>query len=364
MTAAISLRSFGFACDVYERSPEFREVGAAISVWPNALRVYRQLNMLDSVLEKCGELKEAYIKTSSGKILTRTRPAYELPAVCMHRADLLNALLQQLPSENLHAGHELQHFKTNNDNTIALRFKNGRETTYDLLIGADGINSVVRQQLLGDGEPVFRGYNIWRGIAELPLSQGYGSETLGRGNRIGIVPIRDGLFGWWATANEALGQTDEPEGTLLKLKRIFSDWHDPIPQLFDSSPQIIKNSLVDRVPRRGWSKGNAVLIGDAAHPTTPNLGQGACVAIEGAYLLSRCLAKYGISAQALSTYEALHFPRTKYINKNSLLVGQLGQWQNPVAASLRNLIFYLQPEKASLKILDKYFNYDVTQIPV
>ena len=364
LTAAIALNKSGFTCEVYERSPAFKEVGAAISIWPNALRVFRQLNMLQDVLERSGEIKDAYIKTSKGRILTHTRPAYELPAVCIHRADLLNALLKQLPEQCLHAGHELQEFTSDYNGGVNLKFTNGKNASCDLLIGADGINSVVRQEIIGDGAPVFRGYNIWRGIAELPLDQGYGSETLGRGNRVGIVPIRNGLFGWWATANETLGRPDELEGTVNKLKRIFGNWHYPIPQLFDATPHIIKNSLADRIPTKGWSKGNAVLIGDAAHPTTPNLGQGACMAIEGAFLLSKCLQKYGISKEALQTYEKLHFPRTEEITKSSLLLGQLGQWQNPLATSFRNMFFYLQPEKASLRILDKYFGYDVTQVPV
>lgn len=364
LTAAIALRSMGFTCDVYERSPAFKEVGAAISVWPNALRVFRHLGILHDVLEKCGEIKEAYIKTSNGRVLARTRPAYDLPAVCTHRADLLNAMLKQLPPESLHAGQELLDFHTHDTHTVILKFTNGKEISSNLLIGADGINSVVRQKIIGDGKPIFRGYTVWRGIAALPLSQGYGSETLGRGNRVGIVSIRDGLFGWWATANEFLGQDDEPEGTQIKLKRIFGNWHPPIPELFDNTPHIIKTSQLDRIPVRGWSKGNAVLIGDAAHPTTPNLGQGACMAIEGAFLLSQCLLKYGISENAFKAYENLHYPRTKDINKKSLLLGQLGQWQNPVATSIRNLFFSLQPEKASLSLLDKYFRYDVTQISI
>ncbi|GAB3327515.1 hypothetical protein GCM10027299_28230 [Larkinella ripae] len=178
------------------------------------------------------------------------------------------------------------------------------------------------------------------------------------------MPLREGLYGWWATANEPLGQSDDPEGTRQKLKRLFAGWHAPIPQLIDHSPQIIKNSLVDRVPVRGWSRQNAVLVGDAAHPTTPNLGQGACMAIEGAYLLAECLATYGISEQALKVYENIHYPRTTTITKSSLLLGQIGQWENPIATRFRNLFFSIQPEKASLRILDKYFGYDVTKAPV
>ena len=364
LTMAIALRSKGFDCALYERSPAFQEVGAAISVWPNALRVFRKLDMLPDVLENSGEVQQAYIKTSTGRVLTRSRPAYELPAVCMHRADLLTALLKQLPPQSLHTGFELQDFEASSGADVKLRFTNGQLVSSDLLIGADGIHSVVRQRIIGDGKPLFRGYNIWRGIAHLDLEQGYASETLGRGKRVGIVPLGRGRYGWWATANESLGQVDEPEGTQAKLKRLFADWHAPIPQLFDHSPQILKTSLVDRAPVGGWSQHQAVLVGDAAHPTTPNLGQGACMAIEGAYLLAQCLATYGLTEQALRVYEKMHYPRTRAITKSSLLLGQIGQWENPVATRLRNLFFSLQSEQASFRLLDRYFGYDVTQAAV
>jgi 2-polyprenyl-6-methoxyphenol hydroxylase-like FAD-dependent oxidoreductase len=364
LTAAIALNRKGFRCNVYERSAAFSEVGAAISVWPNALRVFRQLGFLDQVLETCGEVKQAFIKTRDGKVLAHTRPAYDLPAVCMHRADLLQVLLGQLPAQNLHAGYELADFDSESETSIRLKFTNGLERVSNLLIGADGIHSKVRRRIIGDGAPLFRGYNIWRGIAQLELTQGYASETWGRGNRVGIVPIREGVFGWWATANEPPGAVDEPEGTVPKLNRIFGDWHWPIPQLFNHSGRIIKNSLIDRIPVKGWHMDNAVLVGDAAHPTTPNLGQGACMAIEGAFLLAACLSKYGISARALSSYEANHFGRTQDVTQTSLRLGQVGQWQNPVATRLRDLAVSLQPQQASLRMMDKYFRYDVTQTPV
>lgn len=361
LTAAIALNRKGFRCDVYERSALFSEVGAAISVWPNALRVFQQLGFLNQVLAKAGVIKDAFIKTKAGKTLSHTQPNYELPAVCMHRADLLAVLLKQLPPEHLHTGHELARFEPPTAGPVRLKFTNGEERVSELLIGADGIHSTIRQRILGDGAPLFRGYNIWRGIAKLDLTQGYASESWGQGKRVGIVPIRDGVFGWWATANEGLGESDEPEGTLAKLNRLFRDWHAPIPQLFDHSGRIIKTSLLDRMPVGGWHQGKAVLLGDAAHPTTPNLGQGACMAIEGAYLLAECLSTYGLSEMALSRYEASHFARTQDVTQTSLRLGQMGQWQHPLATRLRDLAVSLQPRQASARMMDNYFNYDVTQ---
>jgi 2-polyprenyl-6-methoxyphenol hydroxylase-like FAD-dependent oxidoreductase len=363
LTAALTLQHLGFKATVYEQSPAFKEVGAAISVWPNALRVYKALGFLDQVLANSGEFTEVYIRTASGKILSHTKPNYELPSICMHRTDLLSVLLQQVPDQQLKAGHKLASF-TRQQNKWLLQFENGHQTTCDLLIGADGINSVVRGHILNDGAPLYRGYNIWRGVAKLPLDTGYGSETMGRGARVGIVPIKNGQFGWWAAVNEPFGQSDEPEGTHQKLKRIFGDWHEPIPSLFENTKEILKNPVGDRKPTKGWNRDLAVLLGDAAHPTTPNLGQGACMAIEGAWLLAAALSKYGIGDEALNRYEALHFPRTKDVNENSLMIGKMGQQSGALATALRNFVFTVIPSSLAIKQIDKYFGYDVTKVQV
>jgi 2-polyprenyl-6-methoxyphenol hydroxylase-like FAD-dependent oxidoreductase len=148
------------------------------------------------------------------------------------------------------------------------------------------------------------------------------------------------------------------------LQRFFGDWHYPIPELIANTECIIKNSLSDRIPAKGWTKGNITLLGDAAHPTTPNLGQGGCLAIEGAYILAKAIEKYGITKKAFERYEQLQFPRAKSIIKTSLKMGQVGQVENNVAIFFRNLLFKLTPPAISLKVIDKFFSYNVTEIKI
>lgn len=362
LTTALCLEQVGLTnYRVYERAPEFREVGAAISVWPNALRVYQALGLLDALRPHWGVIHRGYIKSASGNVLSQARPDYELPTVCMHRAHLHGMLVEQLPAEKLITDHELTDIEIG-DEEATLHFRDREPIESDLVIGADGINSVVRQAIIGDGAPIYRGYNCWRGIATLPAAPtGYSSETWGQGARVGIVPIKDGQFGWWATCNEPANTNDEPEGALAKLKRIFGTWHDPIPDLFDNSGDILKNPLGDRVPTRGWSQGPVVLMGDAAHPTTPNLGQGACMAIEGAYVLAQCLRKYDHLPDAFARYEDLHYPRSAQVTKQSLRMGKMGQIENPVGIAMRNTFIGLTPDKVSMRMLDRYFGYDVTE---
>lgn len=358
---AKSLPPDRYQCHIFEKKAEFGELGAAISVFPNALRVCRKLGMLDDILSSAGELTKIYLKTPSGSNLAKSEPKYDLPAMCMHRADLHRVLMNHSTAE-LYEGYELETAQEIQEGKIKVNFSNNESRTFDAVVGAEGIHSVLRQQIIADGSPIFRGYNIWRGVCKSNFQVGYGSETFGRGQRVGIVPIKEGVFGWWATLNEDFMAGDEPEGARAKLLRLFGHWHDPIPELLKNTEVILKNSLSDRTATRGWSSGNMVLIGDAAHPTTPNLGQGGCMAMEGAYTLAKCIEKYGLSQEAYQRYETLHFPRAKSIIHTSLKIGEMGQWSNPLLCGLRNTIFKLMPSKLNLKMVDGFFNYDATKL--
>lgn len=363
LTLAICLKKSSYTCYIYEKNAEFREIGAAISVFPNALTVYQEVGILNDILRAAGEVQDVFLKTPSGNILSQSKPRYALPTLCMHRPDL-HAILLKHTNALLYSNHSLQTVTTLANGQVELVFTNGVRKTVDAVVGADGLNSVVRERIIGDGKPVFRGYSIWRGVCQLDLAAGYGSETYGSGKRVGIVPIKDGVFGWWATLNEPFMQTDEPEGSKEKLLAHFGDWHYPIPQLIEQTEHFIKNSLSDRVPVRGWSKENIVLLGDAAHPTTPNLGQGGCMAIEGAYILARCIQQYGLNQSAFARYETLHFPRAKAIVEASLTIGKIGQSENRLVGAARNALFSLLPPKLTLRMMDTYFSYDVRKLAI
>ena len=287
----------------------------------------------------------------------------DYPVVCIHRANLHKILLADIDAY-LYNGVAIKQLENLENGAVQVVFDNSESQIFDAVVGADGIHSVVRQKIINDGAPTFRGYNIWRGVVKTSFDIGYASETYGRGKRVGIVPIKDGVYGWWATYNEEFRQNDQPEGTKDKLNRLFGDWHDPIPDLINNTDNILKNSLIDRVPQTGWTKGNMTLIGDAAHPTTPNLGQGGCMAIEGAYLLAKCLNKYGLSPKAYEIYEQYQFPRSKEIIKESLRLGRIGQLSNPILIAIRNFFFKIIPSSTVMKMIDKYFSYRVTELKV
>ena len=322
-----------------------------------------KLGLLETILENSGQFKRVFFKTSKGAILSTSEPKSDYPVICIHRAELHRILLSNIDAI-LHNNYALRNLTHPINGQVSLSFENGKEEVFDAVIGADGIHSAVRKYIINDGEPTFRGYNIWRGVVKTNFEIGYGSETYGKGKRVGIVPIKDGIYGWWATCNEEFMADDEPEGTKIKLNRLFKDWHYPIAELINNTEVILKNSISDRKPHRGWTNGNIILLGDAAHPTTPNLGQGGCLAIEGAYILARSIDKYGLTKKAFERYEELQYPRSENIVKESLKLGKMGQLENPILITLRNLLLKLMPSSLAMKLVDKYFSYRVTNIEI
>ena len=363
LTFARCLTTKKYDIHIFEKKERFEEIGAAISIFPNALCVMDKLHLLKDIVRYSGQIKTVYLKTSKGKILSTSEPKSDYPVVCIHRADLHGILLKNIDAK-LYNNYSLKDISYLNNGQISIQFETGASRTFDALVGADGIHSEVRKHIINDGAPIFRGYNIWRGVVKADFEIGYGSETYGKGQRVGIVPIQDGVYGWWATANEDYMEDDNPEGTKEKLGRLFGDWHSPIPELIKNTETILKNSLTDRKPHKGWTKGNVTLLGDAAHPTTPNLGQGGCMAIEGAYILAKTIQKYGLTHRSFERYEELQFPRSENIVNESLKFGKMGQMTHPVFIGLRNFAMWAIPSGIAMKMIDKYFSYRVTNLKI
>jgi 2-polyprenyl-6-methoxyphenol hydroxylase-like FAD-dependent oxidoreductase len=364
LTAALALRQSGFEPEVFEQAPALLDVGAAIAIWPNAMRVLERLQLIDKIIEQAGVIEEIRWLDQRGRLINRvsiseTSEARKLPAVALHRADLQSTLLHELPQPSVHLADTLVDQRQRAGKMIAT-FANGQSVEADFLIGADGIHSRVRSQFINDGDPIYRGYTVWRGISStIPsaIPPATAIELHGCGKRFGLGPVGRGRLGWWASANTA--DTDD-------LSDLFVGWYGPVLQLIEATPpsSILKTRAFDRESTRRWGSGRMTLLGDAIHPTTPNLGQGGCLAMEDALVLARCFEKHGAVEAALRNYERCRYRRTAALTRYSRYYGAFGQWENVWARALRRTALSLIPEALAQRLMQIVFDFDATKIRV
>lgn len=365
LTVALALREFGFEAEVYEQAPELLDVGAAIAVWPNALRVIERLGLIDKILAHSGEIRQISWLDQRGTLIN----SVSIPtSVALHRADLQTTLLHAFNTSRIHLGHNLVNYEQHHDKVIAT-FRNGDSIEADFLIGADGIHSDVRTQFLGDGEPIYRGYTVWRGISsitESSIPRATAIEIHGRGKRFGIGPVGGGRIGWWAASNSTTQQHPPTENAQHELLHLFKDWYRPAVQLIEETAphRILTTAAFDREPTRTWGNKRLTLLGDAIHPTTPNLGQGGCLAMEDAMVLARCFGKYGATEEALRKYEGCRYQRTAAITKYSRYYGRLGQSENLFIRLFKKSLFRLAPAAILQRLVQTVFEYDATTTTV
>jgi len=345
---------------VYERAPRLKEVGAGMMLWPNATRVLKSLGLLEQIAGSSGPNTNFLVRTSSGTILMKIALGkFDVPALCTRRSDLLAALVSKVPVEHIRLGAEFTRIEQSNSR-VRIHFVDGTVAEHDAAIGADGIRSRVRAQLFGVSDPVYQGYTVWRGVANYggaAIRPGYNSETWGRGSRFGILDVGRGKYTWYATAN--LSKTDSsasPRKTAL-LDR-FGDWHQPIPSLIESTELILENGACDLPPLPLWTSGRVTLLGDAAHPCTPNLGQGGCMAIEDAMVLAKSISGARSIESALHHYESLRRGRTRHIQRRSFLMGQIGQWQNRAVVAGRGAVTSVLPAALFEHNLRRVYSYE------
>jgi 2-polyprenyl-6-methoxyphenol hydroxylase-like FAD-dependent oxidoreductase len=229
-------------------------------------------------------------------------------------------------------------FEQQPDRVIA-RFVDGTTAIGDLLVGADGLHSRIRATLHGESHPSYAGYTVWRAVVRFDPARITAGETWGPRGRFGIFPVRDGRVYWYASVNAPEGERAEP-GERRLLQRVFDGYHDPIPALIEASAEesIVRNDSYDRPPLARWGEGCVTLLGDAAHPMTPNLGQGACQAIEDAIVLAERLRGAADVPGALRAYEQRRLERTRRIVERSRALGRLAQLENRALAALRDAV--------------------------
>ena len=329
LASALALTRRGWQVEVLERAPEFTEVGAGLSLWPNALRALDALGVGEPARGRAMLAGQAGIRDAAGRWLSRTDVA-ELErrygqTVMIHRADLLAVLLSAVPDEALRPGVTVTGVQP--EGTV---LHSGGQSRADLVVGADGMRSITRRSVWPDAPaPRYVGYTSWR-LVTPPVPVTEAAESWGRGERFGYAPLPDGRIYCYATANAPEGAAD---GGLAGLARRFGSWHAPIPALLAAADPgaVLHHDLYELPPLSTYVSGRVALAGDAAHAMTPDLGQGACQALEDAVVLGDVMA----SGDGLAGYDRQRRPRTQMITRRSRRIGAAAQWASPAAVHLR-----------------------------
>jgi 2-polyprenyl-6-methoxyphenol hydroxylase-like FAD-dependent oxidoreductase len=362
LSAGIALRRAGIDVEVYERADALTEVGAGLSLWANAIHSLELLGLGEALRSFSATYAVAGIRTPEGDILSAPSRDLErtLGVLCvvLHRMELQEILLAAFGRERVSLGARCERFQQDHAGVTAY-FADGRQASGDILIGADGLHSAVRAQLHGRQPPRYAGYTAWRSVVRFDTTGVRASETLGFGARFGLVPMSGNRVYWFATETTREGGRNADEKG--HLSRLFRAWHEPIEALIEATPPsaILRNDIYDRPVLRRWGAGRATLLGDAAHPMTPNLGQGACQALEDAVVLARCLRQDQDPVAALRVYERQRIPRANAIVNRSRRVGAVAQWRHPLAVSLRNALVSRVSPEAQARQLSKVIAYRV-----
>ncbi len=331
LTAAVALRQAGFAVDVYEQAPELTEVGGGINMGPNAARILYRLDLGEALdREAVRPVSVHQRRWQDGRTLQRAplnplcEELYGAPHLTVHRADLLSIIASAFPPERLHLGHRLVGFADKGDHVEAW-FANGSRAAADVLVGADGIHSMVRAALFGDEAPRFAGCVAYRGlvpverIADLGLELG-SQSWVGPGAHLVHYFVSRGrllnFVGW--TEHDTWSREDWTDrATIARALAAFEGWHPQVRRIIAAADTCFVWALFDRDPLPRWSAGRTTLLGDACHPMYPFMAQGAAQAIEDGAALAACLAGGGDPVETLRRYERLRLPRVSRLQEMS-----------------------------------------------
>jgi salicylate hydroxylase/6-hydroxynicotinate 3-monooxygenase len=329
LAVAATLRKIGIDVQVYEQATRFGRIGAGIQMMPNSMKVLRGIGVEDR-LRGIAFAPYSHLNRDgySGEVL-RELPMpdalYGAPYLCMHRADLHDALASVLPPEIIHLSKKLTGLEQNGG-PVTLKFADGTTATADAVIGADGVHSLVRDIIVGPDAPVHKGRIAYRAVYESRLLNGFDigpsrTKWWGKDRHIVIYYItgpKTELYFVTSVPESAEWMTKESwsaKGDVNELRAAYSEFHQDVRNVLDACPDCHKWAILEREPLKSWSQGRVVLLGDSAHPMTPYMAQGAATSIEDAAVLARCVADMtGNDVEAaFRRFEAHRKPRTSVI---------------------------------------------------
>ena len=353
LCAAVALQNLGYSVQVFETSATFQPVGAGIGIGSNAMQALMKIGVGEDVFANGHVLQTQVFQDERGKPLntidfTVLKNLYGQENITIHRADLHRTFLEALKPHTLHFNKKCISVVQKNHQVI-IHFEDGTTQTSDLLIAADGIHSPIRQQFVPDSSPRYAGYTCWRGITENKgrVDDFTSTELWSTKGRFGMAPMKDGLVYWFACKNAAPRSTQFQGLASQEISDLFNHFPEVVNKLISTTPieNILHHDILDIKPLRQFVFGRVVLLGDAAHATTPNMGQGAGQAIEDAIVLRNGFKQFEHVDKVLAFYEEKRVARTAKVIRLSRQIGATAQIQSRSLAEVRNFLFPFLPSK-------------------
>lgn len=359
LTTALALQKSNLDVTIYESAPEIKPVGAGIIMANNAMQVFDKLGIRQKI-EQAGhkistiKITDPQLKTLSEVQLNKFERKYGVHNIAIHRGDLQMILAKKIGFENINLSKRLSKIEQGNSG-YQLIFEDGSIADAEAVIGADGIKSTVRHQILNIGKLRSAQQKCWRGVGEFDWTTKYSHqayEAWGKGRRFGFVRINEQKVYWYAVVNENLVKNPN------NLEELFAGFNPEVPRMISETPKekIFVSDIIDLEPIFQWQKDRVCLIGDAAHATTPNMGQGACQAIEDAYLLGKLFSQGKNVEEVFAQYEKLRIEKAHYIVNTSSTIGKVSHYENSLAIWLRNMLLKATPSSINEKQLEKVFD--------
>jgi 2-polyprenyl-6-methoxyphenol hydroxylase-like FAD-dependent oxidoreductase len=366
LTLAIALRQRGIEAPVYEAAPELRAVGAGIWVSPNAMQVLGRLGLADAVVREGARLERAELRDYRAGVLQsadmgEAARRFGYPTVAIHRGRLQRMLLDHLPADAVHVGRECSEVVAG-DGGAVLRFADGSEVEAEVVVGADGAHSRVREAVAPGTRLRYSGQSSYRAVTPFRLPEGFagvGWEVWGPGRRFGFSAIGHGDVYWYATLDAPAGERDtSPAETRRRLDAMAAPFPAPVPALVAATnvERMLRTDMYDLAALPAWHHGRVVLLGDAAHATTPNLGQGGAQAIEDAYVLAEQLTANPQPEDAFAAFQRIREPKARMVVDTSNRLGRIVHLANPLARGLRNAALRFTPAAVARRQMESLYS--------
>lgn len=368
LTTAIALEKKGVQVTIYERAQEIQEVGAGVWIAPNGMKIFDKLGLSNEIVSVGKELNKISVvdlnyKPISVIIGDEIQEVHGFKTVAIHRSTLQQIFVSKVHPDQLHLNKEFERYEQNG-NYVTVFFKDGSSDTADFLICADGLKSLARLQMLGTQKLRDSGQICWRFTTafDVPTEEQdnmYEVWANAKGLRVGYSKIDEKRVYVYITNTKKNGVSTFVGSTknhLLGICKPFPKIINDLIQTVDED-QIIQTDLYDFKPIPKWTNGRVVLIGDAAHATTPNLGQGACQAIEDAWFLAEELSKNDLIEDALISFQQKRFEKAKFITNTSWLFSQMTNTSG-LMKRLVKFVLRVTPAFVNKKQLDRMYTVD------